>query len=944
MAEEAFELIRRTGGSRIQYSVRTAGGLFKTVPNYTYSQAVGLAERNIPIDIREGAVNLNEYINFEHNFSQLNSGEQIPLDNIELNTTELSSSVEEGLSLGTTASETTPLLSSTGGVGAAAAGTGSAVASGGSTALAVGGGLIGSAIIGGLIGGLTTKSTDSVEEPNHIDPVVSLPDHHYIGPGNTLSGIKPVDTDDHIALDHDKAYEQAKTQQDIQNADKKSAGEFLTDIIENSNPHSIAGYIGLKAKETVEGLVGVKYPANLPISSDPGMGREIRALNKYPIHRDPSRHDDFPSSKSQQRYVWDAWNRARQNHGLPRVDPPPRLGLGVTFRPPTNPRTGLRQPSTSISYRQWKDTRKSGSSGPLFDVLSKSVADDLTPDEQSEITDILSQIEGGSISIADFDNRDGAGPSSAADPSPGLPDDDIEMVSTRGQKRPNEDEQGGSVAPADRPEAAPAAPAQGTGHNSSSDGGFDSAQGPISFLPTGGYEVKSGYMVFKKVHRMKSWAIPYWNIAASTVRSGANIVTTPLAKIPWEYAFFYMSPEEFLLLPAGSFMDSCLINVTQTVASTGYPIGGTEASTATTNHPKVLCIGKDLEKTMRGGIDRGLDFSDNMIPSLKADANSSVIYDDFIAKQYGTDQTAADNAIVVPGVGHKIPFYNQNHFCVYQPNRAQAKAKGFFTENTATPPVITSDSSPGFEYFQNYIRECNANDTTWNHVDTMKYKFNYAPIGQQFKQLEIVTDSFNQSVGNAQYYNAKRTVTGTTVGGNTAIAESFVPSNRNSLPIVTYKSAPMEKGSYYVRGDSAGKPSRQPSYHIGMRAIDKASPADNDSRASKFVHANIEFEIEAVLVVRLPSYPNRFIRPKFYNTSLENAAMGIGTYPAFGPEKFVTFGLLNDSATAPAVNPIDQVGDEPTEDDMVCVPSRQRPRRSLPEVSTRVLRKKSVLV
>ena len=112
----------------------------------------------------------------------------------------------------------------------------------------------------------------------------------------------------------------------------------------------------------------------------------------------------------------------------------------------------------------------------------------------------------------------------------------------------------------------------------------------------------------------------------------------------------------------------------------------------------------------------------------------------------------------------------------------------------------------------------------------------------------------------------------------------------------------MEKGAYYVRGDSAGKPSRQPTYYIGMRAIDKNDPIGNSSRASTFVQANIEFEIEASMVINLPSYPNRFVKPKYYNTSIENAAQGIGAYPDYSRTNFITFGLQNDNATAPTVS------------------------------------------
>lgn len=773
--------------------------------------------------------------------------------------------------------------------------------------------------------------------------MVSLPDHHFLGPGNTVSNVKPVDTDDHIALDHDIAYDRAKVPEDIRKADEKSAGEFLTDVIENQNPHSVIGYIGLKTKQKVEEIVGVQYPKLSPTLS--GMPREP----KYPVYEDPSEQPYFPRPTGQRSYVWSQWNAARQRLNLPRVDPPEYLHIGVTQRPPMNRHTGQRPSSYSISYDTWTKTKKGhegeGGSGPIIDALNRqrthaflnsAVGVPMTDSETAEVHDIVRQIQGGSISLADFDDADGAGPSSAPDP-PVVPKPPTSMP--KGTKRPADGGQGGPPPPP-RPGPAPAAPvAAGAGHNSSSDGGFDSAQGPISYLMKGGYEVEAGVMRFSKVHRIKSWAIPYWNLASATFRNGANLVTTPLVKIPWEYAFFYLSPEDFQLIPAGSFIESVAIQVNQIVAQTGFPTGSTEANIATTNHPKVICIGHDLEALCRGGVDRALDLTNAMIPSLRTDPSTAAIYDDFIAKQYGTDQTAT--TVVVPGCATKIPWYNQCHFCIYQPNRAQAKARGMFVES-GTPATVTENYAPGFEYFQNYITEHNSNDTTWDLVDSQVYNFENAPIGEQFRQLELLTDDFNQATGNATYYNSKRGVTNMAVHGNTAITETFVPSSRNTLPIVTYKSSPIEKGACYVRGDAAGKPCRQPSYHIGMRAIEKASPSSNVSRASTFVQASIEFEIKAVMVVKLPSYPNRFIRPKEYTTSIENAAMGIGTYPAYDDSKFVTFGLLNETATAPAVNSADQVGDEPTEDGVSLRRLSGRPRRSLPRAASASVRKPKV--
>ncbi len=674
------------------------------------------------------------------------------------------------------------------------------------------------------------------------------------------------------------------------------------------------------------------------------MTGRFRRAGKYPVHRDPRKHVDFPKRsqltynefKNRARYVWDAWNRARQNQGLVRVDPPSRLDIGVTARPPLSSKDKTRPTNDSISFKDWT-SRNKGSSGPLIDSFKKgvskdnqkflegAVAVDMTDEERGEVDSILKDFDDGVISLADFDDTDGAGPSGVTPAAP-----TTTTTTDMGNKRGHGGTQGGADRPS-QPATSTAAPtAAGAATSKGSDGGFDSAQGPISSLPTGGYSASGGSMRFTKVHRMKSWAIPYWNLPTPDARGGSNLVSTPLAKIPWEYAFFYISPEEFALLPSGSYIDSVSINVMQTVAQTGFPTGATTSTIASTNHPKVLVVGKDLEKKCRGGIDKKLNFTSEMIPSIEADPD--VMYDDFIIKQYGTDQTSSDVGVVIPGCAHKIPFYNDVHFCIYQPNRAQALLRGFFTESV--PGTVDVNNAPGFEFFQNYITELNSNDTSWDYVDDMFYKFENAPIGVQYPQLEILTDDFKQSTGNAVYYNASRNVTNATVLGDTTFTEAIVPSNRNSLPVVTYSSAPMEKGSFFVKGDAAGKPSRQPSYHIGLRAIDKLDPSINNSRTDTFVQANIEFEIEATMTVNLPSYPNRFTRPKFYNTSMENTVQGIGAYPDYGVEKFVTFGLLNETGTAPAVAAVDQVHNEPTEGNLVTRPRQLRPRRHMPHVPT----------
>ncbi len=611
---------------------------------------------------------------------------------------------------------------------------------------------------------------------------------------------------------------------------------------------------------------GVRYPADVDPLKSPWWRMDIKKENKM--------------------YIWNAWNQSRMKKGLVRVDPPLRF-YDTTFRPRIDKKTGVRPSSESISYGEFI-SRNRGQSGPLIDAFNK------TPPVTPPIAHAMSSSE---------ESIDESG-STLTDQDPVLeppPTEDVPMASTSGEPAPKRVRQDLEISETH----------SGYEKTTSSDGGFDSAQGPMSVLPTGGYSTNGGSMTLTKVHRMKSWAIPYWNITDATTRGGSNLVTTPLMKIPWDRFAFYGSPEEFALIPAGSYVKDVSIQVYQIVAQTSFTTGGASSTVAVTNHPKILCVGKDLEAKCRGGVDRLLTLTSDMIPSITSNATVKDFMKDFVAKQYGTDQTAVDTAVVVPGAAHKIPFYNKCHFCIYQPTLAQAQARG-----------ITADHAMGFEYFQNMISESNANDTAWAPIDSMHYTFSKAPIGDRYKPFEILTSSVDQAVGSASYYNMKRNIAG--INANVAITESMVDSDftRAGTHLVTYKSAPMEKGAYITTGDAAGTPARQPSYHIGMRAVDKLGPETDDSRATAFVNASIEFEIRATINITCPSYPNRFTRPKYYNTSVENVAGAISNWPGY-IDPIITFGLPDESAIAPAVSAVDAGPSDVTEDD-ARVPRRSR--------------------
>ena len=138
--------------------------------------------------------------------------------------------------------ESTPLLSTAAttpfisGAAAAAAPTTSAIAAG----VAVGAGTI---LAGGAV----------------------LVGHTFLGPGNDENNpALPTDIDDRIARTHDLNYATAISQPEVLQADELAVSEFASDFSNTGNIHSALGAAGLGVKRTIEELVGVQYPPNLP--------------------------------------------------------------------------------------------------------------------------------------------------------------------------------------------------------------------------------------------------------------------------------------------------------------------------------------------------------------------------------------------------------------------------------------------------------------------------------------------------------------------------------------------------------------------------------------------------------------------------------------------------------------------------------------------------------
>ena len=139
------------------------------------------------------------------------------------NTYQHEAQVFDQIELADIPSETSPLLSTAATSAAVATGSGAAVPS--ATAVGTGVGVVALTTGIGLGIGLSGGAT--------------LPGHKYIGPGNDENSGTPVDEDDRIASVHDKAYANAKSQQDVINADTDAISDFDHDWNSNTNFHSL---------------------------------------------------------------------------------------------------------------------------------------------------------------------------------------------------------------------------------------------------------------------------------------------------------------------------------------------------------------------------------------------------------------------------------------------------------------------------------------------------------------------------------------------------------------------------------------------------------------------------------------------------------------------------------------------------------------------------------
>ncbi len=212
--KEGLRLRQRFGAS----FGRSGGSYIRIGENLYASGEEGLISSYVDSPIFESA----EDIIYES--SPTDYLEEIPLDTIEIST------------------ELSPLLTT-----ATAATATTSAALPGSTAIISGITIAGVAIASGLGIGLT------------------VPGRPNTGPGNEEE--TPTSNSDRISADHDSAYSNSKTQEDVRQADDIFLHEQFNELAEGDTINAALGIAGIGTKRVIESAIGVQYPPNLPTST-----------------------------------------------------------------------------------------------------------------------------------------------------------------------------------------------------------------------------------------------------------------------------------------------------------------------------------------------------------------------------------------------------------------------------------------------------------------------------------------------------------------------------------------------------------------------------------------------------------------------------------------------------------------------------------------------------
>nr|QUS52549.1 VP1 [Mute swan feces associated ambidensovirus 6] len=384
-----------------------------------------------------------------------------------------------------------------------------------------------------------------------------------------------------------------------------------------------------------------------------------------------------------------------------------------------------------------------------------------------------------------------------------------------------------------------------TGLGSAESGGFGSDMGPLMTVPRPMSFTNPNSLKFRKVHRFTMKGVPFTPIVEDVVPITLNdiLMVTPLATIPWDRPFMYMTSAEYSALPKGAIATHASCKAICRNPQIGFETGSSTTDTATLNHNKHYVHAYGLQDNVIGR-DRNITFSATkpMVPT----GTTSPDYSALKNAMYGYAQNAALFDSTVPASLMGVDIELKNYYCLYSYSTAYA---------TANPAAY----NPGWQSLTEHITEKNMNGAIGTEVFNHSYKFGYAPLTDQLPAItNYPADRITVAVGNDQNVVNVHNIR------NLPTLDTDVMTENQRTPTCTFANKPssylnpMEKNPLFKKTLTAGHdmPDHQPSIHFGMKPIPKISGTIANSQPTEWttVNAFIEVVCELDVSFSMPSH------------------------------------------------------------------------------------------
>lgn len=171
-------------------------------------------------------------------------------------------------------------------------------------------------------------------------------------------------------------------------------------------------------------------------------------------------------------------------------------------------------------------------------------------------------------------------------------------------------------------------------------------------VPRPSFHAFKGGQFLRKTHRFYTYGFDYTIIKstlANQTRISDYVFLTPLAEVPWNRYFLYMSPSDFAIVPKATRVVSCSVSVHYRNVRQSFETNATTSDRAQLNEAHDIMVLKRGNQIMNAvnvrikGVDKA-----NYKPTTIEDIGSNMTYEEWVGFFYGLKQSHSKFNELVP--------------------------------------------------------------------------------------------------------------------------------------------------------------------------------------------------------------------------------------------------------------------------------------------------------